>query len=513
MHFFEKFLKYLKTLQIAHIQWILARSNFYININLGKITKIFFTCIIQSMDITINNINYSTCINNKKSFGYTPNFTANSQEFIPSQKLQQYKKAQQYAEQLQKSGKIWDLNTWDLKKLEGIQHGIEVFDGVNFKQIYLLYKHLGMITTSRGCSNGCVHCYVDAKPIQLPKDPKSISSLTWEDFSSILKGFKELNGRLGLTSPAIQSKKILVPFLDSDSMEIILKDKNNIEHDMTEIVRNIHSNMNKKVLFDTAGWNPKSKRMQQRAEKYVQYILANENEFCGFNISLNPFHKLNAKYIEYIKSNPERAQIYRNLYTDRMANVFYTFTPLFENNQFRILNRALPNPFDCDPNYKVDAHRQLIKEIREKLEEKYHTSNMTPEEIEKNLRLFDEKTAEIAEKRLFPIGRLKSIIKTTTEDFEFITKNHLENLTKPANAIHHYGGEFIIDCNGKVYLFDLIDMIPTDIQLNISNRDKQTPPFISTLNTELHTDDLLKKSKESKILLKLKNIIRKFIKL
>lgn len=45
--FLKKFLKYLKTLQIAHIQWILARSNFYININLGKITKIFFTCFIK----------------------------------------------------------------------------------------------------------------------------------------------------------------------------------------------------------------------------------------------------------------------------------------------------------------------------------------------------------------------------------------------------------------------------------------------------------------------------------
>ena len=295
-------------------------------------------------------------------------------------------------------------------------------------------------------------------------------------------------------------------------MEIILKDKNNFEYDMTEIAHQIHSNMNKKALFDTAGWNPKSKKMQKRAEKYVQYILANENEFCGYNISLNPFHKLNAKYIEYLKSDPAKAQFFRNIYTDRMANVFYTFTPLFDKKLFRVLNRALPDDFDCDPNYKVDAHKQLIKEIREKLKEKYNASDMPLDEIEKNLRLFDEKTSEIAEKRLFPVGRLKSIIKNSTEDFNFINENHLENLKKPANAINHYGGELIMDCNGKVYLFDLIDMIPTDIQLNISNRDKQTPPFISTLDSNISSDELIKISRQSNRFLKFKIAIRRFFK-
>ena len=99
-----------------------------------------------------------------------------------------------------------------------------------------------------------------------------------------------------------------------------------------------------------------------------------------------------------------------------------------------------------------------------------------------------------------------------SKHFDFIEKNHHENLINPVNAINHYGGEFILDCNGRVHLFDLIDMMPTDIQLNISNRDKQTTPFISTIITELRTDDLLKKSKESKILLRLKNIIRRLIK-
>ncbi len=463
------------------------------------------------MDITINNIN-CTCINNKKSSNFRPSFAANSQEFVPSHRLLQYKKAQLYAEELKKSGEIWDLNNWNLKKLEGIQYGIDVFEGVNIRQIYLLYKHLGMITTSRGCSNGCIHCYVDAKPTQISKNAEQISAFSWEDLSSITKGFKTLNQRLGLSPLPIQTKKILAPFLDSDSMEIILKNKDNIEYDMTEIAHEIYTSMDKKVLFDTAGWNPKSTKMQQRAEKYVQYMLSNENEFCGFNISLNPFHKLNAKYIEYIKSNPAKAQIFRNLYTERMANVFYTFTPLFDKSLFRILNRALPNDFDCDPNFKVDAHRQLIKEIREKLEEKYISSNMPSEEIKKYLQLFDEKTSEIAEKRLFPLGRLKSIVKNFTEDFNFIKNNHLENLKDPTNAINHYGGELVLDCNGRVYLFDLIDTIPTDIQLNISNRDKQTPQFISTINKTLDTDKLIKKSNQTKMFMKLKNIIRRFFK-
>ena len=150
------------------------------------------------MDITINNINY-TCINNKKSSNFRPSFAANSQEFVPSHRLQQYKKAQLYAEELKKSGEIWDLNNWNLKKLEGIQYGIDIFEGVNIRQIYLLYKHLGMITTSRGCSNGCIHCYVDAKPTQISKNAEQISAFSWEDLSSITKGFKTLNQRLGLS--------------------------------------------------------------------------------------------------------------------------------------------------------------------------------------------------------------------------------------------------------------------------------------------------------------------------
>ena len=69
-----------------------------------------------------------------------------------------------------------------------------------------------------------------------------------------------------------------------------------------------------------------------------------------------------------------------------------------------------------------------------------------------------------------------------------------------------------MDCNGKVYLFDLIDMIPTDIQLNISNRDKQTPPFISTLDSNISSDELIKISRQSNRFLKFKIAIRRFFK-
>lgn len=137
---------------------------------------------------------------------------------------------------------------------------------------------------------------------------------------------------------------------------------------------------------------------------------------------------------------------------------------------------------------------------------------MTTEEIEKNLQIFDKKTFQIEEKRLFPLGRLKDLLKAPSEDFNFISNNHLENLRNPAKAIRHYGGELVMDCNGKVYLFDLIDTMPTDIQLNISSRDKQTSPFVSSLNKIISTDALVKKSKQPDFFLKFKNMIRRLFK-
>ena len=151
-----------------------------------------------------------------------------------------------------------------------------------------------------------------------------------------------------------------------------------------------------------------------------------KSEFVGINLSLNPFHKINSKYVEYIKSDPVKAQKFRNIYTDRMANAFYTFTPLFGKKEFRFLNRALPVDANCNENYKLEAHRQLISEIREKLKARYISSGMSEENIRKNLEIFDEKTSQIATHRVLAYGRMERLFKPYDKRIYHCTKSSLK---------------------------------------------------------------------------------------
>ncbi len=447
------------------------------------------------MNILINDIKTNKPLQiSNNTLNKQVTFTART-EFSPSAELEQYKKAQQYADSIIKKHGTINLEKCDLKQLEGIQHGIEAFEGLNIKQIYFLYKHLSTIMLMRGCSNGCVHCYADAKPIATNLKPSQINSMSWEDFNSITSGFKKLDERLGFNKNNKNpiAKPFIIPFHDADSMEIIIKDKNGKEYDMTDIAKVIKNDMDRAVLFDTAGWDPKSTKMQQRAEKYVEFLKTSD-DFISIHISLNPFHKLHAKYIEYLKSDPVKASKYRKLYTDRMANVFYTFTPLFEKKNFRLLNRAISESGNCDPNYKKSAHQELISEIREKLKEKYIESGMSRDEVTHKMNLFDKKTMQINTKKLFATGRMENLFPKYSKEHILPKILHKLNIKFPQDVVQKHA-HLLIDCNGKAYMADLIDVIPTDIQMNINNKDKTTIRFQSDFKKILTTDELLTNSR------------------
>lgn len=452
------------------------------------------------MNICISKINNNNNYNNYNIQTKKPTFTSQSQEFTPSSQLEQFKKAQQYVNSILNRNQVLNLDKCDLKKLEGIQHGIKVFEGVNIQQIYLLYKYLAVVSTAHGCSNGCVHCFVDAKPIKIT-DPSQIKAMSWEDFKSLTEGFAELDKRLGFSNTnlnPISKRQTLAPFFDSDSMEITLKDKHGIEHDMMEISHKISTNMHKPVIFDTAGWTQKNTKLQQRAEKYVKYMLETENKgIFAINLSLNPFHKMNSKYVEYIKSNPEKAQKFRNLYTDRMANVFYTFTPLFEKKELRFLNRALDMKSNCDENYKLEGHKQLIAEIREKLKARYISSGMSEENIRKNLEIFDAKTSQINTERIMAFGRLEKLFTPQDKEYIFAQKLHKKALKHPAKAlVNHYWSQLLIDCDGKIYLTNQADFCPTDICLNFENKNKISRFSYPIINKTITTEEIMKETKK-----------------
>ena len=122
-----------------------------------------------------------------------------------------------------------------------------------------------------------------------------------------------------------------------------------------------------------------------RAEKYVKTYLSDlksgNTNFFSFNVSLNPFHSLLAKSAELFDINPEKSKKFRDFYTTRMANVFFTTTPLLKFPEFRLLNRAFPDDASCKEFFKHSYHLGLIGEIGSKLQNLYKQSGMPLHEI------------------------------------------------------------------------------------------------------------------------------------
>lgn len=441
-------------------------------------------------------------------------------EFTPSKEFEQYKSAKNYVNLIIRKKGAVNLKKCNLDKLEGIQHGIKVFDGLSIKQIALLQNELKLMTLFRGCTNGCTHCLADAKPPVEHKQTKLLQTMPWEDFKSITSAFHELNKRLGdPQSKNINKFKVIAPFIDSDCLEIILKDAQGNSYDIIDIARAIKDDMGTRIIFDTSGWNPKSPTMQKRAEKYVADIAEDlakgkDKAFNGINISLNPFHKLNSKYIELINTNPEKAKFYRDIYTTRMANVFYTFTPILDKPEVKLLNRALPNDYDgINELFKEDAHKQLIQEIRTKLEARYKQDNLTPQEVAKNLELFDKKTTPINTSRLEALGRMKNIFKSSSDEVKAVEKRDFAFKRKPLTILNrqNYSG-LCIDSNGQVYITDFQNKLLTDIKLNTNSKNKITPQLFKQHLTISSTKNICNELKYLQIKNKIYGVLRTLIK-
>lgn len=100
------------------------------------------------------------------------------------------------AKQAYKKVKTLDLYMFDLNKLDGIQEGIKVLDGLNMKEIAFVADTIAEIPVNRGCRNICAHCYANAKaPVK--ETANTINKMSWNDFTSLTDGFEELNKRVG----------------------------------------------------------------------------------------------------------------------------------------------------------------------------------------------------------------------------------------------------------------------------------------------------------------------------
>lgn len=409
------------------------------------------------------------------------------------------------AKQAYKKVKTLDLYMFDLNKLDGIQEGINVFKGLNMKEIAFVADTVAEITVNRGCRNICAHCYASAKaPIK--ETANQINKMSWNDFTSLTDGFEELNKRVGF--PVVVQKKnkhaMAIPFHDADCSSIILKDNEGKEHDFIDIAERLDKAFHLPVLFDTAGWNIQDVKAQKRMEKYVEYYSKPENfkKLEGFNLSVNPFHAMYAKSLE-LKQNrkPELAEKLYDLYTTRMANVLFTLTPLQKNPNFEFIARSAANDSKVPKGFKEKDLRVLYIDILEKVNNLYKKDMKSAQKVVKN----EDEAFEYFNNYYKRLEDISPTIGMSARAEKFVDKNDeiakfgerrkqqnikdiqslkrikdLRKLNKDMNN-HFYG---IIDANGDYYLTTFHTSFPTEIKFNFENKGKITAPIAPYLQKD-----------------------------
>lgn len=402
-----------------------------------------------------------------------------------------------------------NLYDFDLDKLDGIQDGIKVFEGMSLKEVAFLLATLSEVATNRGCYNNCSHCYADARPPHLTKD-NQINKINWDDFVNLTRGIKELNTRLGFNARAISGARInyITPFHDSDCIDLSIIDKYGLEHDFIDISEKLYEALETPVIFDTAGWAPKNTKLQQRAEKIVDYLknLDNSDKIYQINLSFNPFHALNTKSVMFRKIGENvSADKLQDLYTTRMANVLYTFTPLLDNknDKLTLLARAIDNDIPNFEGFQAEDLDEIFAQTLKKLKKMYEKDLNGQQKYVENKKQIIGNLHKY--KKLYKDSKSTKVSFTERAIRNFGSDNPIaEKYSKIVNEANKYIDNTLlfdylnsdivglIDSNGKYYLTTYVFTVPTELQLNFKNKDKQTADIKpNMLSNHVITKDLI----------------------
>ena len=379
---------------------------------------------------------------------------------------------------------LYDLD--NLERINGIQKGIKVFDGLNINEIAFILKS-PKVLLNRCCSNNCIHCAYMATP----SSNKTLDKMSYEDFVSLIDGISELQNRVGENIIIADS---IGTFYDSDCMEIELKDRNGNVYDYIDCIELLNSKKFSPPIFDTSGWNPKSEKHQKRAEKFVEYLQKPQNsrKISQFNISINPFHIIFAKAME-LKSKFRfiKAKKMEENYVDRMANMLFTFTPLQDTDvQWGVLARAIPgnkSKYNYNALYRIQIKiiDALAKRYKQDLiGERKFVKNSS--DINKYLDFYKRIIMGTEEYPSFdPIGRAESLF--TDSEIENPLEERKQAMIKGLDNgnIKYYAR--LINPNGKILLLNDDISVTTDLELNFENKGKAVKPFANQITEYIYT--------------------------
>lgn len=371
-------------------------------------------------------------------------------------------------------------NNFDLEKLNGIQYGIDLFAGMTMKEVAFVLQKPAVLL-NRGCPNLCSHCFLNALP---PQQLEGAKSFTYEDFEKLYQGISEIKKRIEKYGINLIPHDFSYLFQDSDCINVDIKDKNNNLYDMVDCFEILRKNgFTTSGQYDTSGWTPTSTRHQKRAEKFVKYV---QDTYKDKNIkskpvkevmvSINPFHSIYQKYIDLRDSDFEKANKYRDLYINRMANTLYTFSPLLDVEGLIYF----PNitALNSNPKYSCNVMNSLINRILSRLDEMYDEKG-TSSELKRHymfkyiglISLILINTS-FRFRQLDIAGRAKSIAPDSYDEHKiFLFENSL---------LRRMTMDTLIPCiepNGRVDIDYKDRQFGTDIQLNLSQKDKLCHPL------------------------------------
>lgn len=378
------------------------------------------------------------------------------------------------------------LGKVNLKHLEGIQREIPLFDVkdkfVSMQDIDFIARGFETLNLFRGCDVGCTHCLKDAM-----HRPKSSRSILFEDLVRFTKGFKTLNERLGFD--VLKGNKYLNIVDDSNPTDFPIRGLTG-SHSVSEAIKIIFENLRIPVLMVTSGWNSKSIAAQNSAEKLAKDFKINPQSLKSFEVSINPFSGImeNSR-IALKNSDIERAKLYRELYTDRIANTILTFFDLFrgENPKGKLIYRHA-NKFDGNGQVGEGETKKLYIEIYEKLHEALGDGI-------KEAPTLDPKTVTKFDKShlIEPSGRGRRYF---PYEYNMLVQSDLISETEKWNSMsaeekRQFLRDYSIKCvdiDGQVYsTFPALGVhsentpieltVPTDVKLNYINQKKSAPVF------------------------------------